>query len=124
MHTQSYTNGNIQKTDMYAEQCSDLIVCIINLYCSSISGWEWEFGKRSDASGQQLPYDIYSIMHYGSYCFSANGMPTLLYYSSPHSQDTAKLVKVNRTSVPTEYDYLHVNLLYCEGRKTVFHITK
>ena len=107
------------------KQCSHLIVCIIFtcIYCSSTSGYEWEFGRSSDASSQQLPYDIYSIMHYGSFCFSANGMPTLLHYSSPHSHNTAKLVKVTKTSVPTTYDYLHVNLLYCEGRNTVFHIT-
>ena len=77
----------------------------------------------SDACSQLLPYDIYSIMHYGSYSASANGMPTLLHYSSPHNQDTAELVKVNMTRVPSKYDYLHLNLLYCEGRQTVFHIT-
>ena len=60
-------------------------------------------------------------MHYRSYGCLSDGRLTLLRYSSPHDQDTAELVKVKVTSVPTEYDYLNVNLLYCEGRQTMFH---
>ena len=111
-------------TQTLGNNCFNSIFCIIHLYCSSTSGFECQFAHISDAYSQMVPYDIHSIMHYGSHYFSANGKPTLLLYSSPHNQDTAKLVKMNMTSVPSKYDYLHVNLLYCKGKQTVFHITK
>ncbi|XP_048875828.1 astacin-like metalloendopeptidase [Brienomyrus brachyistius] len=40
-------------------------------------GRKEEFFKK-DINGKDLPYDLNSIMHYGSYEFSANGQPTIV----------------------------------------------
>ncbi|XP_023701310.2 hatching enzyme 1.2 isoform X2 [Paramormyrops kingsleyae] len=40
-------------------------------------GKKEEFFKK-DIDNQGLPYDLNSIMHYGSYAFSANGQPTIV----------------------------------------------
>ena len=71
---------------------------------------------------QLLLYNVRSNRHYGSYCYLSNGRLTLLRYRSPNNQDTAEHVKVKVTSVlPNTIILINVNLLYCEGRQTVFH---
>ena len=63
-----------------------------------------------ETTDQGLPYDFGSIMHYPSIAYSSNGRPTFV------------VLKATRESIgtkctPTYYDYLHVNLLYCQGTK-------
>ena len=91
---------------------------------SSTAGYEHNFDIFYKASTQQVPYDFQSIMHYGSYCYSSNGKPTLL--QRVHSEDRVEFVKVKTVKLPSDYDYLHLNLLYCEGRhagKTLINAT-
>ena len=69
---------------------------------------EFEIGDELIAQG--LPYDYASIMHYGHCAGSKNGQPTILPIN--HSIQPKVL---SGSELPSEYDYLHVNLLYCGG---------
>lgn len=59
---------------------------------------------------QGLPYDFESVMHYTSKASSKNGRSTLL----PKDSNIPPQLLGN-AQVPTTYDYLHINLLYCGG---------
>ena len=70
-----------------------------------------EYYMQNETTDQGLPYDYGSIMHYSPTCFSIKGKPTfvpLKSFSKPISP------KGNASS----YDYLHINLLYCQGTLT------
>ena len=68
---------------------------------------------------QELPYDYKSLMHYSSYAFSKNGLPTIVTRNSNASivssnKDSTGIVLYNQFA--TELDYLHINLAYCGGQ--------
>ena len=69
------------------------------------------FYKVEDASAQGLPYDIYSIMHFTSFACSINGEATMTL-----QPDGYLLPMPKKQGMPTVYDYLHINLLYCHGK--------
>ena len=69
------------------------------------------FYKVDDAFTQGLPYDIHSIMHFSSFACSVNGRPTMTLH--PHGY---LLPTQTKQDMPTVYDYLHINLLYCHGK--------
>ena len=71
------------------------------------------FFKVDDACAQGLPYDIHSIMHFTSFACSVNGRATMTLH--PHGY---LLPMRTEQHMPTVYDYLHINLLYCHGKCT------
>ena len=73
----------------------------------------FDYLKLDDVSAQALPYDIHSIMHYKSFSCSSNGEATMTLY--PHG---CFLPMWKKQDMPTVYDYLHINLLYCHGKLT------
>lgn len=66
------------------------------------------FDIQHDSSTEGLPYDFMSIMHPSIAMFSRNHQPT-------HAP--LRWIPPRGTGVFTEYDYLHINLVYCEGEK-------
>lgn len=60
---------------------------------------------------QGVPYDYHSIMHNSCLFASKNGSPTLLPLVSMDTNE------VGVAKLPSEYDYLHINLLYCGGER-------
>ena len=61
------------------------------------------------SSTQELPYDYRSIMHFSSTEYSFKYPRQTL---APLNRTVAQL---GGSSYPTRLDYLHINLLYCEG---------
>ena len=43
-----------------------------------ISGYEHNFEVRADEQARGVPYDLSSLMHYGGFGFSRNGLPTIV----------------------------------------------
>ena len=66
---------------------------------------------NSIVTTQGVPYDYYSIMHYRAISSSKNGVLTILPLRNILSDE------VGGKHLPTEYDYLHLNLRYCEGKE-------
>ena len=66
---------------------------------------------------QGVPYDYYSIMHYEYFAASKNNLPTMLPLNP-----NIRPKDLGSASLPTEYDYLHINLLYCQGDVEPYNI--
>ena len=69
-----------------------------------------KFKKRDDICTQGIPYDHRSIMHYKSSIYSIFGETTILPLIAG-----VNVTDLGSAPLPTEYDYLHINLLYCQG---------
>ena len=59
---------------------------------------------------QGIPYDYLSIMHYKAYAASKNRRLTIQPVNSSMSLEV-----LGSAPSPTSFDYLHINLAYCEG---------
>ena len=86
--------------------CVCVCVCVSQLHTVLHS----EFKKRDEVCTQGIPYDYHSIMHYKSTMHSNTGEPTIL-----PSIASMNATDLGSAPLPTEYDYLHINLLYCQG---------
>ena len=64
----------------------------------------------SEAGTQGVPYDYASIMHYDEFEGSKNGKRVIVPLGI-----IPEGVILGQVEYPSEYDYLHVNLLYCKG---------
>lgn len=62
-------------------------------------------------SGQGIPYEYESFTHFGAFHYSNNQRPTLV-----PKNDSIPLEVLGSAKLPTLKDYLHINLLYCEGK--------
>lgn len=72
----------------------------------------WKFGNVLDmVTTQSVPYDHRSIMHFLSDQYSVNSEPTIV-----PRRPNILLNEVGASPSPTAYDYLHITLLYCEGK--------
>ena len=69
-----------------------------------------EYEIRDRTTDQGLPYDYRSIMHYRPSGCSNNRKP--VFYPLHVPMDA---IRSTLTEPPTYLDYLHINLLYCEG---------
>lgn len=59
---------------------------------------------------QGVPYEYKSLMHYSAKAHSANGLYTIVPLKQSISVD-----EIGGAQTATKFDYLHINLLYCEG---------
>ena len=64
----------------------------------------------SNVSSQLLPYNFKSIMHLPCREYSMNGLMTIV----PKDVYVCKHIMLGN-SLPHEQDYLHLNILYCNG---------
>ena len=71
-----------------------------------------KFEKYEGMVTQSVPYDYHSIMHFKSSTDPVTGRPTIV----PLCGDLMK-ADLGSALSPTEYDYLHINLLYCKGEQ-------
>ena len=61
---------------------------------------------------QNVPYEFQSIMHYNAFAASiSDSEPTII----PFPWHNVSLHELGSSPLPTDYDYLHINFLYCEG---------
>ena len=67
-----------------------------------------DFEMMNKTTHQGLPYDVRSIMHYPPFLHSSNGRPNFI----PLRPFTEP---IGTALIPSYYDYLHINLLYCQG---------
>ena len=70
------------------------------------------FELLTHAGTQGIPYDYASIMHYSASELSKNGQFTIVPILDTVPPDT-----LGSSITPTPFDYLHVNLLYCGGKR-------
>ena len=73
----------------------------------STEDWN-EFKVNTKVGTQGVPYDYESIMHYPEFIGSKRVIVPLRNISEPPF--------LWQSNYPSLYDYLHVNLLYCNGR--------
>ena len=87
---------------------------MVHQYLFMLSGKRNDFKRNLLSTPQNLPYDYESIMHFRPYSYSTNHKPTLQPYrnSIPES-------RLGISDTPTQLDYLHINLLYGQG-KSIF----
>ena len=71
-----------------------------------------KFETYEDIVTQGVPYDYHSIMHFKSSAHPVTGNSTIV----PLGVELKK-ADLGSALSPTEYDYLHINLLYCEGEQ-------
>ena len=74
------------------------------------TGSESKFAISDDFVTQSLPYDYQSVMHYTIDAYSKNDQPTIISKNSYVSNET-----LGSAEVPTDLDFLHLKLLYCQG---------
>ena len=79
-------------------------------------GFRDKFLIQSRSTSQGLPYDYSSIMHYRHNTFSRTRFGSTMI---PGNRTIPKATLGN-TVKPTELDFLHLNLLYCEGKESKF----
>lgn len=68
---------------------------------------------RKGSCTQGMPYDFMSVMHYAETGFSVNGRPTIV----PRRSAAIPPGVMGTSQCPSKYDYDHINLLYCNGKK-------
>ena len=69
-------------------------------------------------SSQGVPYEYSSLMHYKADAYSSNGHYTILPLTN------VPITVLGESDLPTKFDYLHINLLYCKGGKCLLNTTK
>ena len=78
----------------------------------TLVGFEVNFDPVKDSTSQGLPYDFSSIMHFRHNAFSYHR-----HKSTVVSQTrTIPKAKIGNSDTGTEFDYLHINILYCGGK--------
>ena len=74
----------------------------------SCPGDQTEYKIKDFTTTQNLPYDYASIMHYSHSTYSGKSELVPRNRSIP-------LDYISSAEEPTELDYLHINLAYCNG---------
>ena len=78
----------------------------------ALVGFEEKFWIESRSTSQGLPYDFSSIMHFRHNAFSRNREKSTVV---PRNRTIPKTILGN-SSMATDLDFLHLNLLYCGGK--------
>ena len=73
-------------------------------------GFEVMFDVEFASTSQGLPYDFSSVMHFQHNAFALPHKSTL----KPLSLRTPN-EELGSSITGTEFDFLHINLLYCQG---------
>lgn len=78
-------------------------------------GYEHNFDVEQNQTSQGLSYDYMSVMHFCCSMFArCRRHPTLI----PKRSFQLPCFCMGEAKLPSDLDYLHVNLLYCGGKKT------
>ena len=75
---------------------------------------EFNLADKNRTTTQGVQYDYLSIMHFTNMQFSSNGNSTL-------ELKAIKQIPLGGDKCPTSLDYFHIILLYCDGKKILFH---
>ena len=70
------------------------------------------FEMEQQAISQGLPYDYESVMHFRHNEFSLDNQSSTLV----PKKERISLESLGRSLAGTDLDYLHLNLLYCDGK--------
>ena len=84
-------------------------MCFLN-FAIRLLGFDGMFDVEFTSTNQGLPYDFSSIMHFQHNAFAYPNQSTL----EPLSGEIPK-EELGRSVTGTEFDFLHINLLYCQG---------
>lgn len=99
---------------MYISHVLQLLLSFIRKCNPRYIGARRSFSNQIvDSTTQGLPYEYSSIMHYDSKMFSENGEATILPKVPNATMGTSRR--------PTQLDYLHINLLYCDGKEILLN---
>ena len=85
-------------------------------YIFGLLGFEKMFEVEFTSTTQGLPYDFSSIVHFQHYLFAYPHQSTLepLCLRIPKEE-------LGSSVTGTEFDFLHINLLYCQGNVVCLH---
>ena len=67
--------------------------------------------EQNNVTTQQVPYDIKSLMHYTAFAFTKDSTKPTIVPLDPQ----IKLESLGSSHIPTYFDLLHINFLYCKG---------
>ena len=87
----------------------------------ALEGFNGKFSIANRTTSQGLPYDFSSIMHFRHNAFSCDRHKSTVV---PRSRTISKTL-LGSSATATDLDFLHLNLLYCEGTcidGTFFHV--
>ena len=89
-----------------------MLLVIMHVYTYThfvLIGFEREFDILKDnVSTQGLEYDYQSVMHFNSRVFGMYSFNTIVSLKNPGH--------LGHASHPTFHDFLHLKLIYCQGR--------
>ena len=74
-------------------------------------GFQKEFDIEDNIKALPIPYDYASIMHFQSRTYSIANQRTIVPVN-----DSIPLAYLGSSQLPTQQDYLHIYLLYCQGK--------
>ena len=103
MHTYIHT---------YIHTCTHIHTYIhIHIYLCNV-GYSKEFNIEVKSTSQNLPYDYFSVMHHYHNSFSSScRLSTMIPVNLSIAPEC-----LGTSTVTTELDLLHINLLYCGGK--------
>ena len=77
------------------------------------------FEKWFDTITHGLPYDYRSVTHHSASQFARGSQPVI----DPKNRSIpAEILGSGNGQFPSEYDVLHINLVYCDGKHWKLHI--
>ena len=117
IHVHTYIHTNIHTcTCVYTYIVLIYNVPILNPDCTfPYTGRKSRFTILDDFVTQSLPYDYQSVMHYTINAYSKNDQPTIISRKSCVPNET-----LGSAEDPTDLDFLHLKLLYCQGMNCSF----
>ena len=95
---------------------------ILFIDVAALVGFQEMFETESRSSSQGLPYDFRSIMHLRHNAFSRDHSESTVV---PRNRTISKTI-LGCSAKATDLDFLHLNILYCEGKdvKLVYIVTQ
>ena len=77
------------------------------------------FQKWFDTITHGLPYDYRSVTHHSAFQFARGSLPVIVPKNDSIPVD---ILGSGNDQFPSEYDTLHVNLVYCDGKHALENV--